>query len=788
MIKTTETNKEISIGRYTWSICVVILSLCGLTLLLNSCEEANQEPDLKEKAGVNFLLKKIPYGVVSTTFRNDSGGEPETAVVHLAGNLYMHATLEADPVNATRGAIDLEPNTKLRIVAYKENDTVICAQADYKIVDQGALSPVTDPLMVESGNTYKFVAYSFNSKTVAPPNHEEILPAIFPEFDLLWGKTTEEITAHHHTINITLNHKFSKMTVRVASSNGTSSAPNITGINNVSIKPGYGVKLKVIDGKFDALIDTTQTLTFLPFAADTAVISQSRTVCTNKINPTIIEIGSVTIGATTYPGPFSINYNMALEAGKSYTLRVHLKKDGGIIADNSPPANLTMYVGAFWKASQTGERLITIKRPTQVITNVYPNVQVNSADGAWTAQVLVGNDWIVLDTQKSTDTGVGTNAPQHNGNDPGFDAMYPVNSTLRTVTGTMNAFNPQIYFRIGLTGQYIPAPGHPVRYGVVLLTYRNNELKHRIWIRQGEEDDYLLCNSDPTCGCSDPLHLKTPRTVTKRFTAYNLTAAKLDTVTDLQGATPAVNPGIFTDYPLQAGAFFQWADVNPGIYSRIRWAWNPYTAAAVTPNGYWFTPAIPANTFWNTLKNNHETCPPGYRRPNDGYIDRMDDGNSLTLSEIRQSLFEHPRKEFNFDAVLTNSKFGYYADGFFDRRLMVNLLGGTTGWLTTVAYGTRNIAHAGVLYYNSFPGDHTNASLFFPVGGNRFPEQSLTGGHLNESMGRVGGYWASTYATKPGIYTGPSFLRLVNTDLAAKAGPWIDNNGTGYHIRCVRDE
>ncbi len=167
--------------------------------------------------------------------------------------------------------------------------------------------------------------------------------------------------------------------------------------------------------------------------------------------------------------------------------------------EDTTQGKATMYVGAFWKASQYGERLIRVDR-----TKVNP---VEGFDGPWAAYVIEGDDWIVLDTEQSKDDGVGTDTPEDNGNDTGFDATYRVGGYHKSVSGTMGADEGagDIYFRVGLNGPYTPTADRPVRYGMILLAYTNGGVPayQRIWVRQGEESlqphNFAPCRRHPIC-------------------------------------------------------------------------------------------------------------------------------------------------------------------------------------------------------------------------------------------------------------------------------------------------
>lgn len=94
-----------------------------------------------------------------------------------------------------------------------------------------------------------------------------------------------------------------------------------------------------------------------------------------------------------------------------------------------------------------------------------------------------------------------------------------------------------------------------------------------------------------------------------QFCAYNVTASDLTNNDELVEILPNRSNAVFTDYPTQAGALFQWSEVltyGPLAYNPV----NPITPVI------WYD--IPTGSFWSTLKATSESCPPGYRRPNDG--------------------------------------------------------------------------------------------------------------------------------------------------------------------------
>jgi hypothetical protein len=138
-------------------------------------------------------------------------------------------------------------------------------------------------------------------------------------------------------------------------------------------------------------------------------------------------------------------------------------------------------------------------------------------------------------------------------------------------------------------------------------------------------------------------------------------------------------------------------------------------------------------------------------------------------SEIRQSLWLNPQATDsggNTPSSTDNVVFGYYADGFYDRSEVVR--SGPVG-NGHVAIGTANVAFGGRLFFNPT----TNASLFFPLGGSR-----QFNGTLSNSDTSTGYYWTSSAPYGNGWA------------MALHANGFVTMSGgmrnSGNNIRCIR--
>jgi hypothetical protein len=238
-----------------------------------------------------------------------------------------------------------------------------------------------------------------------------------------------------------------------------------------------------------------------------------------------------------------------------------------------------------------------------------------------------------------------------------------------------------------------------------LLTYGNNKYRQIIYIRQGEEDDYLMRPEDESNSSG---FQSSNRPYAVKFSPYNLTAPDgyhNETLINTYG-TPQEGSisATFTHYPTQAGAYFTWDNI---LHPR-------YALAPITPIADWDNDIN--DYYWDVVSGNAETCPYGYRRPEDGTTSALNSAGLVAGSEIRQSLWLNPLASYLQVPAKLNNTYGYYADGFFDRREIEtpsHYSYSDFDPLSAVSAADDSIAYAGSLFFN--PANH--ASLFFPSAG-----------------------------------------------------------------------
>jgi hypothetical protein len=187
----------------------------------------------------------------------------------------------------------------------------------------------------------------------------------------------------------------------------------------------------------------------------------------------------------------------------------------------------------------------------------------------------------------------------------------------------------------------------------------------------------------------------------------------------------------FVNFPTQAGFFYQWG----------------YSTTGTTPISYSPIGAV-SDWPWNTretLFSLDKASPANYTVPS------RDQANILL-------------------GVNKNSFYGYYADGFFDRRMIVDGSGISYGEEVCVSNLTDDVAYIGKLFFS--PG--TNATLFLPSAGYR----SSTNG-LVTATGKDGCYLTSTPYGDDQAY-------FINTwDTGMLVVRWIRSHGL-FSLRSVR--
>lgn len=512
----------------------------------------------------------------------------------------------------------------------------------------------------------------------------------------------------------------------------------------------------------------------------------------------------------------------------------------------------TGYVGAFFRNNETGERIISGQQKRKDDVNNERPEDLNQIR-AWRARVEQG-DFIVLSTTPSFDQQVGTDNP----GDPEKQVVRP--NGYKGEVGTYVEGRGRIYFRIGTTGKYT---GSSPRYGKIRLERYGGRYgtgddecwysTEYLYIRQGEADDYIM-----RPGTDDPIDegvLKNAsRDYARKISPFNLTSSEY-----LAGGNSPYSPvgykqGKFVKYPTQAGAFFQWALPKSEDQSYFRLAYHP-TASTTS---YWnnqiqflgengmslptwgVAPENPNSMYSYDYQGTFETCPPGYHRPSDGYIDKISyngpypnskdqNGNSvivdaykqleykavvdksgdIAFSELRQSLYKIPLSGdagenvnlggYNGSPEAGGIKIDRYQNFWqnkYDENEAQKHITFSLGFYADGFYDRRPIkagnsegetpysvssdntqaAHVGILIYNEA---YNNASVFFPSAGRRTVTGTL------EYVGQTGYYHTASIAASSS--EDPHAVWSMYLSRWPNPGMMYQLPTFGQSIRCVKD-
>ncbi|WP_291583142.1 hypothetical protein [Bacteroides sp.] len=514
----------------------------------------------------------------------------------------------------------------------------------------------------------------------------------------------------------------------------------------------------------------------------------------------------------------------------------------------------TGYVGAFFRNNETGERIISGQQKRKDdIANERPE-DLNQIR-AWRARVEQG-DFIVLSTTPSFDQQVGTDNP----GDPEKQVVRP--NEYKGEVGTYVEGRGRIYFRIGTTGKYT---GSSPRYAKIRLERYGGRYgtgddecwysTEYLYIRQGETDDYIM-----RPGTDDPITegvLKNAsRDYARKISPFNLTSPGYLAGGNTSYSSVGYKQGEFVKYPSQAGAFFQWGLPKDEDEEYYRLAYHPTMSSVSNWNNtikflngnvlflpVWSTNSVnPTPLYDYGYGATFETCPPGYHRPSDGYINKIsyngpypnskdqngnpvivdafeqleykamvDYGNDISFSELRQSLYKIPLSGdagsnsnlggYNGSAEVGGIKIDRYPNFWTNKddeteaqkHISFSLGFYADGFydrrpIKTGAYegetpycvasGTVQAAHVGILVYNE---TYNNASVFFPLAGRR----RSVDGYL-EYVGQTGYYNTSSIAASSA--EDPHSVWSMFLSRWPNPGMMYQLPSFAQSIRCVRDQ
>jgi len=268
-----------------------------------------------------------------------------------------------------------------------------------------------------------------------------------------------------------------------------------------------------------------------------------------------------------------------------------------ITDDGTPPTDVITYVGAFWRAGETGERIIRIK-------NMYGSNAANR--GPWQASVAwydskwntSDGDGIVLSSDMVDEISLAERGISYSTLIQDIMISDAENHQVTGgpyAVGIVDENHQDIIFRIGLKSPLMDYHeiDNPARYAVVLLSYGTPAKIQKIFIRQGEGADIIFGGIT-------------------RWSPYNMNDNKN-----------------FVEYPTQAGHFYQYGyqqgTTTPRPYPPVGTTLYPswlndeqgsYSLANACKDGY----RTPVHSEMNTILQANGNSFSGYYA--DGFFDR----------------------------------------------------------------------------------------------------------------------------------------------------------------------
>jgi hypothetical protein len=300
----------------------------GATMSFSSCskEDNGMNGGMSVNAEVTFTTAGISDGNGGSLEK--AALQSELATQPLGDGIELECRLQENATSTTRSSSPMASGVKYRVLVYDGSSFV-----DYRDYTAGSESS-TSAITLETGKTYKVVAYSYNTSAALPTfdNTSDTLGVIDPSMDLLYYQTSLPSVSGSNAVSITFAHKFSRISVVADASPMGETIQSISSV----LTPGYAASLNLLSGTLNKDGNVSQSVTWSDPVTESRT-SELRTVFTNGESPITLTFPTITIGSKTYSGK-SLSFALALEAGKSYTLTANFKR-GGILLDGTTWAN-----------------------------------------------------------------------------------------------------------------------------------------------------------------------------------------------------------------------------------------------------------------------------------------------------------------------------------------------------------------------------------------------------------------------------------------------------------------
>lgn len=320
--------------RHTWRRIPVALFSLGAALIFASCEREVVEGKYSgEPFVVKFSVTADDYDGEEAAARgyNTASSGPETVAIPFqeGGDLYMFATLEADPVPATRANVPLSVGALIRIMAFKQGSQYPDVTAEYEVLTDGDLRKRSGLDNYQEGD-YRFVAYTYNSASQIPTYNSGLTETIVePPHDLIVGVREQHISPSKPDISIPLKHRYSRLKVIVNTEQYNGANNKVRNAPTALIDPGFSAEMNYKTTNFSKLNLTSAQLINTPNWAGlgtSEVTSPTIIVFTNENPVTTILLGSFFMVNGHSLVPPTARFVKKLYPGISYTLKVRIKQ------------------------------------------------------------------------------------------------------------------------------------------------------------------------------------------------------------------------------------------------------------------------------------------------------------------------------------------------------------------------------------------------------------------------------------------------------------------------------
>jgi hypothetical protein len=319
-----------------------LFGLALAALFFVSCDKEEYAEVAGPEVAVQIRLLRAAEGGEEDVVRAVSWKEPETVFAPAGNGMLLEMSLEEDDSPLRGDEKPLEADTYFRVVALKTGTITYVSHGDFKVGQEGPLTPFTVP----GGTTYDFLCFSCNSKEYSslpsfnPARGASLNTAALTRLDIetgkdwLWEKKTLVVGTSSPVLSILLKGFMARVRLVVdCSYNGWT----ITGIDN-----------NIILG----LVANTAVVSFVSGATLSTPSAGNKSIMWGSLTPAEVQESNVMLVWPKVEGDLTVNiphaaikredldpiptdarsgqnltatFRTALEVGKGYKIVVKLR-------------------------------------------------------------------------------------------------------------------------------------------------------------------------------------------------------------------------------------------------------------------------------------------------------------------------------------------------------------------------------------------------------------------------------------------------------------------------------